>query len=203
MSRIRTRHLTRKLYFCSCASFSKTKMHMRKNIKCARPRTRVCHGTHLNEWYYHSFKWVSHGTLPMKHSTHLNGSFHTYQRAMSYRQPPQQCAVGSCRSRHIRVTSHTRTSHGTRANACVPWASHTPASHRCAARSNESCGVATINRLLKWLRLIGSFAKEPYKRDDILQKRPIILSILLTVATPKEPLNYWSIPTRISLAPES
>jgi len=41
-----------------------------------------------------------------------------------------------------------------------------------------------------WLRLVGSiklqvsFAKEPYKRDDILQKRPIILSILLTVATP-------------------
>jgi len=41
-----------------------------------------------------------------------------------------------------------------------------------------------------WLRLVGSiklqvsFAKEPYKRDDILQKRPVILSILLTVATP-------------------
>ena len=41
-----------------------------------------------------------------------------------------------------------------------------------------------------WLWLIGSiklqvsFAKEPYKRDDILQKRPIILSILLTVTTP-------------------
>jgi len=41
-----------------------------------------------------------------------------------------------------------------------------------------------------WLRLVGSiklyvsFAKEPYKRDDILQKRPIILLILLTVATP-------------------
>jgi len=41
-----------------------------------------------------------------------------------------------------------------------------------------------------WLRLVGSlnlcvsFAKEPYKRDKILQKRPIILSILLIVATP-------------------
>jgi len=41
-----------------------------------------------------------------------------------------------------------------------------------------------------WLRLVGSiklwvsFAKEHYKRDDILQKRPILLSILLTVATP-------------------
>jgi len=41
-----------------------------------------------------------------------------------------------------------------------------------------------------WLRLVGSiklwvsFAKEFYKRDDILQKRLKILSILLTVATP-------------------
>jgi len=42
-------------------------------------------------------------------------------------------------------------------------------------------GVATISRLLK---IIGSFAKEPYKTDDILQKRPIILRSLLIVATP-------------------
>ena len=43
---------------------------------------------------------------------------------------------------------------------------------------------------MEWLRSVGSikvqvsFAKEPYKRDNILQKRPILLSILLTVATP-------------------
>ena len=43
-----------------------------------------------------------------------------------------------------------------------------------------------------WLWLVGSmklqvsFAKEPYKRDTVLQKRPIILSILLTVATPQK-----------------
>ena len=41
-----------------------------------------------------------------------------------------------------------------------------------------------------WLRLVGSlklqlsFAKEPYKRDDILQKRPVNLRGLLIVATP-------------------
>jgi len=41
-----------------------------------------------------------------------------------------------------------------------------------------------------WLRLVVSlelqvsFAKEPYKRDDILRKRPIILRSLLIVATP-------------------
>ena len=44
-----------------------------------------------------------------------------------------------------------------------------------------------------WLWLVGSiklyvsFAKEPYKKDDILQQRPIILSILLIVATPYPP----------------
>jgi len=43
-----------------------------------------------------------------------------------------------------------------------------------------------------WLRSVGSikfyvsFAKEPHKRDYILQTRPVILSILLPVATP-----YW------------
>jgi len=42
-------------------------------------------------------------------------------------------------------------------------------------------GVATLSRIDK---IVGLFAKETYKRDDILQKRPIILSILLTVATP-------------------
>jgi len=31
---------------------------------------------------------------------------------------------------------------------------------------------------------MGLFAKEPYKRKNILQRRPIILLILLTVATP-------------------
>jgi len=41
-----------------------------------------------------------------------------------------------------------------------------------------------------WLRFVGSlqikvsFAKEPYKRDYILQKRPIILRSLLIIATP-------------------
>jgi len=39
------------------------------------------------------------------------------------------------------------------------------------------------SRNTKTLSLAG-FAKEPYKRDFILQKRPIILRSLLIVATP-------------------
>jgi len=46
-----------------------------------------------------------------------------------------------------------------------------------------------------WLHVAGSsklqvsFAKEPYERDGILQKRPIILRGLLIVATPYEHIS--------------
>jgi len=46
-----------------------------------------------------------------------------------------------------------------------------------------------------WLRLVGSLklqvplAKEPYKRDYILPKRPVVLRSLLIVATPYELLH--------------
>jgi len=46
----------------------------------------------------------------------------------------------------------------------------------------KTYGVATISRLLKIIT--SSFAKEPYKRDCILQKRPIISRGLLIVDTP-------------------
>ena len=55
----------------------------------------------------------------------------------------------------------------------------------CMKRSISICIIH-----MGWLRLVGSlklyvsFAKELYKRDDILQKRPIILRSLLVVATP-------------------
>jgi len=50
------------------------------------------------------------------------------------------------------------------------------------------CSAVTVDGM-GWLRSVGSlksyvsFAKEPYKRDDILQKRPMILRSLLIVAT--------------------
>ena len=50
-----------------------------------------------------------------------------------------------------------------------------------------------------WLRLVASikwqvsFAKEPYKRDDILPKRPVLLSILRIVATPYNHSPYRQI----------
>jgi len=53
-----------------------------------------------------------------------------------------------------------------------------------------------LHRGMGWLQLVGSiklqvsFAKKTYKRDNILQKRPVILSILLPVATPYHVLVY-------------
>ena len=50
--------------------------------------------------------------------------------------------------------------------------------------------VSISHKRMGWLRLVGSlklhvsFAKETYKRDYILQKRPIILRSLQVVATP-------------------
>ena len=60
----------------------------------------------------------------------------------------------------------------------------------CEACINEARLIRGCD--MGWLPLVGSlklqvsFAKEPYKRDDILQKRPIILWSLLIVATPYE-----------------
>ena len=56
---------------------------------------------------------------------------------------------------------------------CVPWLMHMCDTHSYVPWRD----TLTI-------KLYVSFAKEPYKRDDILQKRPVILSILLPVATP-------------------
>jgi len=81
-----------------------------------------------------------------------------------------------------RAHTHTHTHTRTRAHACTRTHTHT---HKYAQ-------IHTYTQLppMGWLLLVGSiklqvsFVKEPYKRDNILQKRTIILSILLTVATP-------------------
>jgi len=54
----------------------------------------------------------------------------------------------------------------------------------------QTYGVGKISRLLKiWV----SFAKEPYKRDYILQKRPMILrSLLKTREFQTQLLHYFS-----------
>ena len=79
---------------------------------------------------------------------------------------------------------------------CAHYVAHLHTHHICIYRGVYKQAYAWIHntRILPytpgWIQLVGymklqvSFAKEPYKRDDILQKRPFILSILLIVATP-------------------
>ena len=56
--------------------------------------------------------------------------------------------------------------------------------------SSKNACFQQYTEAMGWLRLVGtlklhvSFAKEPYTRDDILQKRPLILRSLIIVATP-------------------
>jgi len=54
----------------------------------------------------------------------------------------------------------------------------------CADVASTTCASMGWLRLVGSLKLQISFAKEPYKRDYTLQKRPIILRRLLIIATP-------------------
>ena len=61
--------------------------------------------------------------------------------------------------------------------------------HVCVCIASVCLVPVTVTRTMGWLRLVCSFklyvslAKEPYKKDDILQKRPTILRSLLIVAS--------------------
>jgi len=82
---------------------------------------------------------------------------------------------------------YTHTHHQTR--TCLPASSW--ARERACLSSTSSSALALWYDM-GWLRLVGSLklevstVKEPYKRDYILQKRPVILRSLHIVATPHE-----------------
>ena len=86
---------------------------------------------------------------------------------------------------HCNTLQHTATHY----NTLQHTATHCNTVHILNTHSLFTSNSAG-NLHMGWLRLVGSlklqvsFAKEPYKRDDILQKRPIILRSLLIVATP-------------------
>jgi len=112
--------------------------------------------------------WMSHIThvtdLHHASATHMNASRHTYDQVMSHVWISHVTHMqASCRAYEY-VMSHIWRRGVTHMNV-----------------SHDTYGLASASRIDK---IIGLFAKEPYKRDNILQKRPVILSILLTVATP-------------------
>ena len=163
-------------------------------------RFRLCmsHGTQRMS---HGTQRMSHGTQRMSRVTHgamcilIGWMQRLFRLWMSHGTPRMHV------SRHTYewVMSHIRMSHGTHMNeSChiYEWVmSHAWMIH--VTQMNESChtydwvmSYLTYLSDMGWLRLEGSsklqvsFAKEPYKRDYIVQKRPIILGSLLIVATP-------------------
>jgi len=96
---------------------------------------------------------------------------------------------------HMAQSGLAWTSHVSRASTVLPCdrvrVAHAQATSRLHFRVPSAClvfmacyGVATISSLFK---IIGLFCKKPYKRDDILQRRPIILRSPLIGATPYVP----------------
>ena len=73
------------------------------------------------------------------------------------------------------------------------------ATHRVYVRACTSRHTMCWLRLISSLQLYDSFAKEPYKRDYILQKRPVILRGLLIVATPYIDIYVYDIHLLINI----
>ena len=87
-----------------------------------------------------------------------------------------------CVCGRMRVCVYVRTSYPDRSN---PSKTGHYYFKKKAFLKNQPSTTVTIGRLrlVGSLKLPVSFAKEPCERDDILQKRPIILRSLLIVAT--------------------
>ena len=104
-----------------------------------------------------------HAQLANPHTTYTFVRLHTCYVCPTKSQFTYECA-----------TSH----------ACHVQTTKSHVTYECAAY--RTCHVHTMG----WLRFVGSLkvqvsiAKEPYKRDYILQKRSMILRSLLPVATP-------------------
>jgi len=116
----------------------------------------------------HKYAWVmSH--IWRSHVTYTNESCHAYEGVMSHIRMSHVTHMNESCHTYKWVISHIRMSHVTHTNTSY----HTLIS-----------AVSSLNLYMRCLRLVGalklevSFAKEPYKRDDILQKRPV------SIATP-------------------
>jgi len=149
----------------------------------------VCNITrhhHLREWHY-SLIWVT-WLIHMCYMTYV--TCHTYERAMlhtcwyvwheSFTWVTLLIDLSDVTHSYVWHDSFICVRHESFIR--VPWLIY---------RSDITPAFRNwMSMDMGWLRLLGSkklqvsFAKETYKRDNILQKRPIILSILRTVATP-------------------
>ena len=179
---IRSRCLKRMSWFVACPLAKRARKHKEwYNSKLSAPSCCVRHMTQLYVWCDSSCVWHDSivrmawlngmGDMPRASImcvTWNNQMCVTWNNQMCVTWNNQMCDM----IRVIRVTwlNHIMTG--------VTWLNHI-----------YDMTEWYVWHIMGWLRLVGSiklyvfFAKEPYKRDYILQKRPIILSSLLIVAT--------------------
>ena len=131
------------------------------------------------------------------HSTHASTHCNTLQHTATHcntLQPSSICGtlfrvalLQMSHGTHVNESWHMWMSHDT----CEWVMKHMWMSHDTCewvmTHVNPAILASVISQVTEDIRLTQSqvsFAKEPYKRDNILQKRPIILRSLLIVATP-------------------
>jgi len=125
----------------------------------------MSHVTHINE-SCHTHQWVISHTS-MSHLTHINESCHTHPRVMPHWG---KSLISS--EKYFDSESH---------KSKIPC---TYEKRSCGTHRNESRDTYRVAMISRPLHIQVSFAKEPYQRDCILQKRPVILRSLQIVATP-------------------
>ena len=122
--------------------------------------------THMNE-SCHTYEWVT-SHIWMSHVTLMNESCHTYEWVMSH--------IWMSHVTHMNESCHT-----------YEWLIHMcDMTHSYVWHLSRTAPHKKTHSYV-WL----SFAKEPYKRDDILQQRPIILRSLVLDATEKMHSYVW------------
>jgi len=164
------------MYTCMCLhvqaqsntqSLTHTQTHSHTHARaCAYTHTRACvHAHKRTHTYTHKYSHTR---------THTHTHTHKHMHTHPHPHP------------HMYVCTGTR-------RGDTGGALHKQRQRNAATTGRNASKVSSLLNIVDtmgWLRLVGSmklyvsFAKEPYKRDDILQERSIIFPILLTVATP-------------------
>ena len=137
---------------------------------CHTHVTRMSESCHTHEWVI-SHVWVSH-------VTHMSESCHTNELVMSHAWASHVTRMSeSCHKYVTRISESCHTNKWVMSHTSVSQVTH----------MNESCHTyewdvtrVQVSCIMRWLRLVGSIklyvssAKEPYTRDYILYKRPVI-----------------------------
>jgi len=197
MSHVRMSHVPRTNESCPTYESAISCVYMQRNVE------RVRHCVFVQVLLRTNEAVTSH--VSVSHVPHTNEPCPTYEWVLSHMYicdttqsasdtaslSRSSCArANQSRPKYEWVMSHIRMSHVPHTNeSCrtYEWVvSHTYIGHNveCVRHCIFVRVLLCTGRWVGSLKLQVSFAKEPYKRDDILQKRPILSRSLLIVATP-------------------